>query len=269
MTRIYVPILEYHDLCEQKNKETDFHSPYVMQVSKFYEQIEWLYQNRYSSITLDDLLKENIPEKSFVLTFDDGNISNYEFAFPILKKFNFVGTFFIIPTLIDKKNYITRKQIHEMDEKGMKFESHSLTHPYILSLSRQEITREVHQSKEKIQKILNREINHFSVPYGFYNKYLIQCVKEAGYKSIVTEDFGYYKPKYNSFQILPRFTVKSQMNLNTFTNIVQKKKIKLLSDYSTAILIQTFKRILGYRNYIYLKSLILKTVASQINEEHR
>jgi peptidoglycan/xylan/chitin deacetylase (PgdA/CDA1 family) len=208
-------------------------------------------------LTIDDLLRDNISEKAVVLTFDDGHISNYKLAFPILKNFNFVATFFIVPMFIGKKDYLTREQILEMHEQGMKFESHSLTHPYMVSLNREEIIREVCESKAKIENLLSNQIYHFSVPYGFYNKCLARCVKDAGYQSLVTENFGYYKYRDNRFHVLPRFTVKSHFDLKNLQDIIEGRKISLLSDYVKTLGIRYLKAILGYRNYIRLKSLIL------------
>lgn|GEM_PF-783266 len=252
-----VPILEYHDLSQTIIPLKNFHSPYVLHIAKFQEHMKWLYQNDYSTLLIDDLFTDNMLEKSVVLTFDDGHISNYQLAFAVLKEFNFIATFFMVPMFIGKKDYLAKEQILEMHEHGMKFGSHSLTHPYILSLSREEMIREVRKSKAKIQSILNNEIKHFSVPYGFYNKYLIQCLKQAGYKTLVTENFGYYKYRDNPFHVLPRFTVKSHFDLKSFQNIVKGRRISLLSDYARELGTQYSKAVLGYRNYIRLKSLIL------------
>jgi len=264
-----IPIFEYHDLSEKSSNIKTFHSPYVFLKTKFFEQMRWLYHNGYQTLTIDDLLSGNITEKSVILTFDDGHISNYKLAFPILKTFNFLGTFFIVPNFVGQKNYIAKKHILEMHKGGMKFGSHSLTHPYLFSLSKEEIIKELLESKGKIENILKIQINHFSVPYGFYNKYLVRYVEYAGYKSLVTEDFGYFKPNNSSFQILPRFTVKSHIALSKFVHIAERRKNRLRADYLRALSVQNLKSLFGYRIYIYLKSLILKTVASQINEEHR
>ena len=259
-----VPIFGYHDLSDGEKNLNPFHAPYVPLKTKFCEQMQWLSMNGYRTLTLDDLINHNVPQKSVVLTFDDGHISNYELAFPILKKFNFVATFFIVPKYIGSKNYITREQILEMTKQGMRFESHSLTHTHILSLSKGEIDREVHQSKEEIQSLLNSEVNHFSVPYGFYNRYLVRCVEKAGYKSLVTENFGYYVANKNPFPILPRFTVKSRMDTGKFKEIAERRKGQLLTYYSKALCLQNVKRVLGYRMYIRLKSLILNSPPSDI-----
>lgn len=257
MTRIYVPILEYHDLSEQKHTEENFHSPYIMHVSKFYEQMGWLYKNGYSSITIDDLLKNNISEKSVILTFDDGHISNYDLAFPILKEFNFTATFFVLLNSINNKNFLSSSQLIEMQGNNMKIESHSLTHSYIITLSEKDIKKEVEGSKQKLQDIIKTEVKHFSVPYGFYNRLLIQCLREAGYKSLVTENFGYYSYQNKPFYLLPRFTIKSNIELNLFKNIAARKKRRLVSMYLKEFVLNSMKKILGYKKYILLKLLII------------
>ena len=257
MIKTYVPIFEYHDLSEQKNMEKDFHSPYIMHVSMFYKQMSWLYNNGYTSITIDDLLNGNISEKSIVLTFDDGHISNYKLAFPILREFNFTATFFVLADLINTTGFLSSTHLLEMQENNMKIESHSLSHPYIVSLSKKKIKKEVEESKQKLQDVLNTKVKHFSVPYGFYNKFLIQCLKDAGYNSLITENFGYYSYQNAHFHILPRFTIKSDSKFNVFKCIAKRKRAGFVFIYLKEIIINAIKKILGYNKYIYLKSLII------------
>jgi peptidoglycan/xylan/chitin deacetylase (PgdA/CDA1 family) len=261
-----VAILEYHDLGERLSRLRDFHSPYVFSLGEFKEHMEWLSRKQYATLLIDDLFSNNIPEKSVVLTFDDGHISNYTLAFPVLTKFKIAATFFIVPMFIGKDNYLSKDQIHEMTKYGMRFESHSLTHPYMPSLNRQEIVREVRDSKLRLENILGDEIRHFSVPYGFYTKYLIQCVKENGYLSLVTENFGYYKHKDGSFQVLPRFAVKSHFNLKNLQNVLESRTIALLPNYAKEFGVRCFKAILGYGNYLRLKSLIIGKTSQSFGE---
>lgn len=252
-----IPILEYHDLSDDLEGNKTFHSPYVLLTAKFYEQMRWLHHNGYHTLTIDDLCCHRATEKSVVLTFDDGHVSNYKLAYPVLKQFKFVATFFIVPENIGRENYLQEKHIIEMHKNGMNFESHSLTHQFLISMSKNNLLEELTKSRMEIKKILNSEVNHFSVPYGFYNKDVIDCVRESGYKSMTTEDFGYYKPNDDLFKIFPRFTVKSNICINKFSNIIKKRKLKLIYDYFKANLIQGFKNLLGCRNYIRTKSFIL------------
>ncbi len=255
--KVEVPILEYHDLSGDLEGNKTFHSPYVLLTDKFGEQMRWLHHNGYQTLTIDDLYCHSATGKSVVLTFDDGHISNYNLAYPVLKQFKFVATFFIVPESIGQKNYLQEGHIIEMHKNGMNFESHSLTHPFLISMSKNNLLEELIKSRMEIKNIINSEVNHFSVPYGFYNKDVIDCVRESGYKSMTTEDFGYYMPNDDLFKIFPRFTIKSQICMNKFPAIIKRQKLKLLSDYFKANIIQCSKDLLGCRNYIRTKSFLL------------
>ena len=98
------------------------------------QQMKYIKDNGYTTITLNQLYKfiaENkpIPEKSVVLTFDDGYVDNYLYAYPILKEFNLKATVFAISKTIDKrKNYMTSNQLKELQANGIDIESHTLDH---------------------------------------------------------------------------------------------------------------------------------------------
>lgn len=256
---ISIPILEYHDLVAKKEEERSFHTPYVLDLQKFHDQMQWLHKNGFQTISIGDLFNGNIKGKSIILTFDDGHISNYEHALPLLRAFDFQATFFIVAEFVGRENYLTIKHIHEMQAAGMHFESHSLTHSYLLPLDRKAMAFEISQSKVVIEEILNRTVNHFCIPYGFYNKALLKCVKDAGYKSAVTERNGYYCTNRRLFKVLPRFTMKAQMTHRDFVHIVCQHRSKMIPRYLVESALDLLKKTLGFRCYMRLKSLIVQS----------
>ncbi len=264
MATTYIPILEYHDLIKEFRDKSSFHSPYVLDPQKFYDQLKWLKENSFKTISVDDLFNNRIIEKAVILTFDDGHISNYECALPLLQEFGFQATFFLVAQFIGQENYLTVEHIQEMQKAGMHFESHSLTHPYLLALSRKVMVREITESKAVIEKIVNKNINHFCIPYGFYNKDLIQYAKNAGYKSVVTEKMGYYSPNMNSFKVLPRFTMKAKMNQNEFVHIMTQQRNKMIPQYCVENVLYLAKKVLGFKGYMRIKSLIAQSAMKRV-----
>lgn len=253
----YIPILEYHDLNNGYKGGRTIHSPYVLDKNIFEEHLKWLYKHNYQTIAIDDLFSSNIPDNSVILTFDDGHISNFMYALPILKKFHSQATFFLVGEFIGKENYLAIEHIHEMQEQGMKFGSHSMTHPYMLSLNNSTMEYELSESKYLIESIINKNVDHFCVPFGFYNRRLINCINSAGYRSVVTERFGYYHPSMEDFKFLPRFTIKSNITINNFINIMQRNRLQLLSRYLLANALDITKKALGYKGYSRLKSIFI------------
>ena len=92
--KIYgVPVLNYHQVNDEK------HSALTLHVDQFREQMEYLHNQGYNTITLDQLYDylENgseLPNKPIVITFDDGYVDNYNNALPILKEYNMKATLF-------------------------------------------------------------------------------------------------------------------------------------------------------------------------------
>lgn len=255
-----VAILEYHDVAEKPLPRSDLHFPYVLTKERFLDQMHWLYENGYHTSNLDTLIDGKAADREVVLTFDDGHISNYEVAFPTLKKFGYSATFFVVPQLLGKENYINYNQISEMYEHGMEFGSHSLTHPCLVLLTGDEMVREVYTSKEEIERIIDSEVRHFSAPYGFYNRDLVGLTKRAGYKTLVTERPGYFRSKETCFSILPRFTIKVEVKKDKFIHIVQHKRAWLFTDYLASFVLEGVKKALGYEGYVKMKRVFKKFI---------
>ncbi|MFI3250434.1 MAG: polysaccharide deacetylase family protein [Eubacteriales bacterium] len=103
-TSHYVPILMYHNLLLETNGSD------ALTVEKFEYQMKTLSEQGFVTVTLDDMVNYvkyggDLPEKSILITFDDGYASNYEYAYPILKKYNMKATFFVIGVSVGKDTY--------------------------------------------------------------------------------------------------------------------------------------------------------------------
>ena len=101
-----VPVLNYHQV---NNK---FHTVLTMKPKNFEEQIQYLSESGYHSITLEQFSQYmsgegDLPDKPVLITFDDGYEDNYEYAYPILKKYNMIATFFLITDFIGRPGYLT------------------------------------------------------------------------------------------------------------------------------------------------------------------
>ena len=93
---------------------------------KLREQLQTIKDNGYTTLTmseLNDYLFKNkpIPEKSVIITFDDGYRDNYTNAFPILKEFNMNATIFVISSYINRDLYLTSDEIKEMSDYGIRY----------------------------------------------------------------------------------------------------------------------------------------------------
>lgn len=193
-----VPILTYHRF----GKKCD--SNLCIPRHIFEKQMKYLKDNGYHSITPEELLafldyREALPEKSVMITMDDGYRSVYNIAVPIMKKYGFTATFFIYTNFVGVSgSAITWDQLRDMKANGFSIGSHSVAHSDLSKKTKDEseedffarIKKEVIDSKAIIDKKLGQDTIIFAYPFGRYDQRVIDYSINAGYKMAVTVERG-------------------------------------------------------------------------------
>jgi peptidoglycan/xylan/chitin deacetylase (PgdA/CDA1 family) len=182
----------------------------------FEAQMKELKDRGITVISLQDLLawkrgEKNIPSRSAVVTFDDGWKSQYEVAWPIMKKYGYPFTMFIYTEGVRGGSLgggeaITWEQLADMRDNGVDIQGHSATHQdlregHTITLitggkrSRTKITgpqyeqwmqNEVVGSKQLLEQRLGIKVNCFAVPFGNYNEHVKEIARNSGYEAMFT-----------------------------------------------------------------------------------
>ena len=190
-----VPILMYHSVREGDDYgdcPPDFRpSGYRVGPGRFERQLDILRRHGYRSIGLEELLawhrrKLTLPEKSLLLTFDDGYLDNHRLAFPLLKKYGFRASFFISASALDEEGMMGESEIADLKAGGMEIGSHGFTHRILTGKSRLFLNRELEGSRELLEKRLNFRVDFYSLPRGYAPSGLTKEGKRAGYRGICT-----------------------------------------------------------------------------------
>lgn len=254
-TETKVPILMYHKLVHtqsiQRRVSRLRRDHYVIPREEFQEQMHYLKSQGYSTISLGDLAKcvnqqGILPQKSVIITFDDGDESHYSIAYPILSSYQFTATFFVIANSLGNPGSLSLPQIHEMVKQGMSIQSHTLSHTYLTYLNEHEIEREFKMSKAVLEEKLNRPINFVAIPRGIYNKKVISIARQTGYKGVVTSDLGINNFCSDLYR-LKRICIYPGTSLKTFANLLEGRG--MLARKSVRIVLHTLRRALGIKNY--------------------
>ncbi|MGQ9630365.1 MAG: polysaccharide deacetylase family protein [bacterium] len=157
----------------------------------------------YRTVSLDDLVlhiegKRRLPPKSMVITFDDGYKDNHTSALPILQKYGFSATVFLVAGDIggwaswESEEYdsdlplLSAGEIEEMERNGIEFGSHSLTHPRLNRVTPEELRKEICASKALIEGLLDQPVRFFSYPYGNHNDEVKRLLRDCGYRGAVS-----------------------------------------------------------------------------------
>ena len=183
----------------------------------FETQMKELKDRGITVIPMQDLLawkrgEKNIPPRCAVISFDDGWKSQYEVAWPIMKKFGYPFTMFIYTEgvrggTLGGGEAITWEQLADMRDNGVDIEAHSATHQdlregHTIMLANpggkrsktkltgpqyeQWVQNEVVGCKELLEQRLGIKVNCFAVPFGNYNEHVKELARNAGYEAMFT-----------------------------------------------------------------------------------
>lgn len=216
-----IPVLCYHGI--EPNGNNDL----LLEPKKFREQLKYLKDNGYTPITLSELygyLKEDkaIPEKSVLITFDDGYKSFYANAFPILKEFNFLASVFMISDFVDNSLYLSKEQLKEINDYGIEIASHTAGHEDLSKLTLENQESSMKKSKEALEAILNKPVDFIAYPNGKINNNTKKAVEDSKYKMGFVLS-GVLADKKDNIYTLDRMYIGSSLSLQDFVKKLNTK----------------------------------------------
>lgn len=182
-----VPVLLYHHIQPYAIAEKLGHAQLTVDSEFFDMQMAYLVANKYHTLSADELAdalinRHQLPDKSILITIDDGYDDNYAYAFQIMKKYNVTGNFMIPTGLMEKNGYLTWKQIKEMAENPlMHIYNHTLSHAALDGLSKEQAEFEIKEANKQLEDNLGIKVNIFTYPYGYFNDQAIQILKDNGF----------------------------------------------------------------------------------------
>lgn len=219
--------------------------------SSFEKQIRYLKEHGYTTVSLDDLVawrsgRKKLPKKSVVITFDDGDRSVLEVAYPILEKYRMKATLFVVTSYVGKNKDgirgLTWDELRFLRDSGVfTIESHTnglhfkvkTTEghlPVAMAMSeglytpdwdeswRAAVLHDLEESRRLIAENLGRQTRHLSWPYGFSNSRLDSLASSSGFESVATLRYG-GNLAARGYEI-KRYTITSRTSLRSFARMV-------------------------------------------------
>lgn len=250
-----IPVLLYHHVTMEEG-----YGDNVISVSTLNKHLIAIKNAGYSTVSVKQLINyvyygEDLPDKPILITFDDGYLSNYELAYPLLKKHGMKATIFAIGWAIGKDEYkdtgisiiphFGYKHIKQMTESGLiEVQSHTFDMHQSKDLEQENLVRETvlkHDTESEQEYIAALENDYISFdkllfnctgnrnyaiayPHGDYTELSEEILKKLGAKvSFVTE----YKNKNiivkgdaNSLRVLNRFTVSESISASQLISLI-------------------------------------------------
>ncbi|MDI3481550.1 MAG: hypothetical protein PWQ97_1205 [Tepidanaerobacteraceae bacterium] len=235
----------------------------VIPLSEFESQMKYLYDSGYYTASLKDLAEfiygnKKLPEKTVLITFDDGYESNYVYAFPILKKYKFKAAVFIIGNRISDKSqpydpnklsFLTFSEIKEMFGSGLvEFGSHTFNaheyrgpKPALLSMSKAQIEEDFASQASVFSKNGIPAPSAIAYPYGRYNSAIKEAAKKFGYTMGFTITEGFVYQNSNPFA-LNRIIIPPGTNIPAFKSLLKDSYPEMPPGFKNSIVLEINSR---------------------------
>lgn len=184
--RATVPVLCYHAIRDWLPSDTANDRVYIVPPTRFATEIAQLAQRGYHTISPDQLyahLTTNapLPDQPILLTFDDADGTQWTHAVPLLQKYHFTATFFIMTVVLDKPGYLSREQVRELDQQGMTIGAHTWDHHRVTRYTGTDWDVQITQPTRELEEIVGHPVRFFAYPYGLWDATAISHLKAAGF----------------------------------------------------------------------------------------
>ena len=216
--------LMYHRFEENKYPSTN------IKILDFKNHLEVIKKNNIKFINPTNFEKELTDKKKHrkvLLTIDDGFLSFYNNAWPLLKKEKIPFILFVSTREVGSFNYMTWEQIQEISKEDfVEIGNHSHTHEYLVDENNETIKADIQKSIDIFIKKLGKNSEFFSYPFGEYSVNFKNIIKNFGFKYAFGQHSGVIDETKNFYE-LPRFPINEKYGeLKRFNSLVKTLPFK-------------------------------------------
>ncbi|PYV59828.1 MAG: hypothetical protein DMG98_04815 [Acidobacteria bacterium] len=226
---------------------------YIVKLKDFESQTQWLKTKSWRGMSVSEALS-SAKKTGVALTFDDGCETDFLSVAPVLKQANFNATFYVTVGFLEMPGYMSRSQVRQLSDLGFEIGSHSMTHAYLSDLSDDALQAEIANSKNELEQMTGRSIEHFSCPGGRWNQRVARFARQAGYRSVATSRSVANSSGADPFR-LGRVAVMRETDLRTFRKLCQGHGLWRLQ--AQDLIRATAKSIFGNSGYDRMRSALL------------
>ena len=228
---------------------------YVLLGDEFETQMALLSRSGFKAVNVSQDLSGAQPGPAVVVTFDDGCETDLTVAAPILLSRGFSATFYLVAGFIGRRGYLSSAQALELSGMGFEIGCHSMTHAYLAGLNENELKVEILESKDTIEQIVGRQVNHFSCPGGRWSGRVARTAEQAGYRTVATSRIGSNSKRSNLF-CLSRIAMLRNLVPTDFLRISQGRGLTFQRLAQSVR--STAQHALGDKRYDRLRGVLLR-----------
>lgn len=216
-TATRIPVLMYHRIGEARNNRE---ARYAISAKGFASHMQALACSGYRAVSIEEFLAWlsgalTLPERAFVLTFDDGFRSVHDEAMPVLERLRWPCTVFIVSDLIGGEDVWVRasnpadttyplldaEEIRDLQRRGCSFHSHTRSHVSLPAVDDIRLADELRGSRERLAELTGQEVRYLAYPFGHVDARVEAAARTVGYTAAFVTQPGFNRRDINRFRI--------------------------------------------------------------------
>ncbi len=196
---LYAPVLYYHHIQPESLAIVKKQTSLSVDSTIFAEQMGYLASHGYTTITAKQLVEAlrnhtQLPQKSIVITLDDGYGDAYAYAYPVFQKYHINASLFIATGLLEGSDYLSWSHLIEMQQSGLIYiVDHTWSHYSLPQGSVDKMTFEINSARDQIQQRTGQIADIFGYPYGSFNNVAISVLQQQGFLGAYSTIPGMYQ----------------------------------------------------------------------------
>ncbi len=211
-------VLTYHRIGEAVNA---WEQRYCVEPGRFEAHMRTLHSRGYRPCSIESYFawivgRASLPDRSFLLTFDDGFMGVFEHARPVLLELGWTATVFVVSGRIGgddawdeahnparrRHPLMDRAHIERMASEGFSIQSHSSLHRDLTAISQTKLRNELEGSRVELQALLGSPVHYLAYPFGRFDAEVRQAALDAGFLGALSTKPGFNRPGTDAMAVL-------------------------------------------------------------------
>ncbi len=225
IARKQVPVLCYHQLRNWKSTDSKQAKDYIVPEAAFRAQIKLLADSGYTTILPDELMNylkygDPLPDRPFMLTFDDTDLDQFTLAKPVMDEYRFKGVFFIMTVALNKPRYMTKEQVRQLSDEGHIIGSHTWDHMNVKKFGESDWPIQVDKPLKQLEEITGKPVRYFAYPFGLWKPEVIPGIQERHFEGAF--QLSAKRDEKNPLFTVRRIIVPGQWSAETMYKVMQR-----------------------------------------------
>jgi peptidoglycan/xylan/chitin deacetylase (PgdA/CDA1 family) len=255
------PMLMYHrissDTCPVPGDNRE-EARYAVDLAVFESQLEQIVTSGRRAVSVRQVHDRltgggRVPPEWVVITFDDGNLSDFEHARPLLCERGFSATFFISAERLNASGGLVPEMLARMASDGLDIGSHGMTHRFLTDLTAEDEEEEMARSRVLLAEVCGVSVDFYAPPGGRIGRRGINTLERLSYLAVCNSVFGFNRVAGERYEY-NRIAVTASTPPGVFKDVIEGSFFSLAPLYARDRGLRWARKILGERNYSRIRA---------------